>query len=420
MRQGRTGWLAMALLLGAALPAAAAETTATEDVFTPVTAVPFNPTTTPVLGTDGKWHLVYELRLANVGEVPATLESVQVTDMPEAEKAAQGARLGRPIGLLPDRSRRPPTVLAEFGAESFPERLRQLYLQTAENAEIGVNAARLFLIDLALAPHEPLPAQLRHVLGLTGQRNLFDPEPARQRYAAATVEVTRRLPVLRPPLAGAGWVAFNGCCGPDRPHRATPIPVNGRLHYAERFAIDWLKLDSQGRLVSGPVSDVASYAGYGEELLAVADGVVVATLDGLPDQVPPNDPVPSTVTLENIGGNHVVLDIGDKFFALYGHIKPGSVRVRVGQKVRAGAVLGLLGNSGNSSAPHLHFHVMDGASVLGSEGVPYVLRRFKLAGKIPAAALGAPGADYRRFLLARPQPRSKQFPLDLDVVDFTR
>jgi murein DD-endopeptidase MepM/ murein hydrolase activator NlpD len=115
-----------------------------------------------------------------------------------------------------------------------------------------------------------------------------------------------------------------------------------------------------------------------------------------------------------------VLDIGDKFFALYGHIKPGSVRVRVGQKVRAGAVLGRLGNSGNSSAPHLHFHVMDGASVLGSEGVPYVLRRFKLAGKIPAAALGPPGSDYRRFLLARPQPRSKQFPLDLDVVDFTR
>lgn len=420
MRRRRTGWLTVALLLRAALPAAASETAAGEDVFTPVTAVPFNPATTPVLGTDGKWHLVYELRLANVGEVPAALESVQVTDISEAERAVQDPRLGRPIGLLPDRSRRPPTVLTEFGAESFPERLRGLYLQPAENAGIGVNAARLFLIDLALLRHEPLPVRLRHVLGLTGQRNLFDPEPARQRYAVATIEVTRRLPVLRPPLVGTGWVAFNGCCGPDRSHRLTPIPVNGRLHYAERFAIDWLKLDGQGRLVSGPVSDVASYPGYGEKLLAVADGIVVSTLDGLPDAVPPNDPNPSTLTLQNIGGNQVVLDIGDKFFALYGHIKPGSVRVRAGQKVRAGTVLGLLGNSGNSSAPHLHFHVMDGASVLGSEGVPYVLRRFKLAGRIPAAALGPPGVDYRRFLLARPQPRTKQFPLDLDVVDFTR
>jgi murein DD-endopeptidase MepM/ murein hydrolase activator NlpD len=148
---------------------------------------------------------------------------------------------------------------------------------------------------------------------------------------------------------------------------------------------------------------------------------VVATLDGLPDQVPPNNPDPSTITLENIDGNHVVLDIGDGFFAFYAHMKPGSVRVRVGQKVRAGAVLGLLGNSGNSSAPHLHFHVMDGPSVLGSEGVPHVLRRFKLAGKIPDdAGVDDPDADYRPFLLARPQPRSKQFPLRMDVVDFTR
>jgi murein DD-endopeptidase MepM/ murein hydrolase activator NlpD len=95
--------------------------------------------------------------------------------------------------------------------------------------------------------------------------------------------------------------------------------------------------------------------------------------------------------------------------------------VRVGQKVRAGAVLGLLGNSGNSSAPHLHFHITDGPSVVGSEGVPYVLQRFKLAGKIPDAAVPADlGGDYRSFLLAAPQPRSKQFPLRMDVVDFTR
>jgi hypothetical protein len=229
MRRRRTGWLTVALLLRATLPAAAGE-----DVFTPLTAVPFNPATTPVPGTDGKWHLVYELRLANVGEVPATLEGVQVTDVPGAEEAARRARLGlrgRSIGLLPDRGGRPPQVLAEFGADAFPERLRGLYLQPAENAEIGVNAARLFLVDLALAPHEPAPTQLRHVLELTGQRNLFDPEPAQQRYAVATVAVTRRLPVLRPPLRGTGWVAFNGCCGPDRPHRSTPIPVNGRLHY---------------------------------------------------------------------------------------------------------------------------------------------------------------------------------------------
>jgi murein DD-endopeptidase MepM/ murein hydrolase activator NlpD len=426
MRRVRAGWLAAALILGVGAPAAAAEPAAGEDVFTPLTAVPFNPTTTPVPGTDGKWHLVYELQLANTRPAPATLKGVQVTDVPEAEAAAESARLGRrgrPAGLLADRGGRPPEVLAEFGAETFPERLRQLDNQPAENAEIGVSAARLFLIDLALARHEPPPAQLRHVLELTGQdgTDFTNPEPVEQHYPAATIQVTRRLPVLRPPLAGTGWLGGDGCCGPGGAHRVTAVPVNGRLHYAERFAIDWVKLDGQGRLRSGPASDVNSYTSYGEKLLAVADGVVVATLDGLPDQVPPNDPDPSTVTLENVAGNHVVLDIGDGFFAFYAHMKPGSVRVRVRQKVRAGAVLGLLGNSGNTRTPHLHFHLMDGPSVLGSEGVPYVLRRFKLAGKIPLAAVAPDfGGDYRRFLLATPQPRSEQLPLDGDVVDFTR
>ena len=261
------------------------------------------------------------------------------------------------------------------------------------------------------------------MLKLTGQdgTHLTNPKPVEQQYPAAAIQVMRRLPVIGPPLEGTGWLAAGGCCLPGEAHRTTALAVNGQLHYAQRFAIDWLKLDEQGRLRSGPVSDVASYAGYGKKLLAVADGVVVATLDGLPDQVPPNNPDPSTVTIENLDGNHVVLDIGDGFFAFYAHIKPGSVRVRVGQKVRAGTVLGRLGNSGNSRAPHLHFHIMDGPSVLGSEGVPYVLQRFKFAGNIPDAALQADyGGDYRRFLLAAPQPRKEQFPLDLDVVDFTR
>jgi murein DD-endopeptidase MepM/ murein hydrolase activator NlpD len=151
----------------------------------------------------------------------------------------------------------------------------------------------------------------------------------------------------------------------------------------------------------------------------VADGVVVATLDTLPDQEPPNLPDPSTITVENVLGNHVVLDIGHGLFATYAHMMPGSVRVRVGQKVRAGTVLGLLGNSGNTSAPHLHFHITDTASVVGSEGLPYVLDRFKLAGKIPSAAVPDDlGGDYRAFLLATPELRSKEFPLDMDVVDF--
>ena len=63
------------------------------------------------------------------------------------------------------------------------------------------------------------------------------------------------------------------------------------------------------------------------------------------------------ITLETVGGNNVIMEIGDGLYAFYAHLQPGSLRVKVGDKVRRGQVLGLLGNSGNSSEPHLHFHI---------------------------------------------------------------
>jgi murein DD-endopeptidase MepM/ murein hydrolase activator NlpD len=67
-------------------------------------------------------------------------------------------------------------------------------------------------------------------------------------------------------------------------------------------------------------------------------------------------------------------------------MKPGSVKVKEGQKVKRGEVIGLLGSSGNSTAPHLHFHVMDGPSILGSQGVPYVFDNFSVKGTANEAA----------------------------------
>lgn len=91
--------------------------------------------------------------------------------------------------------------------------------------------------------------------------------------------------------------------------------------------------------------------------------------DGLPENVPQQDPA-AAVTLDNVAGNHVVLGLDKERFALYAHFQPGSLRVKVGDRVRRGQVLGLLGNSGNSSEPRSHLHVSDGVSPLGSEGVP--------------------------------------------------
>lgn len=400
-------------ILGAAWLFAALPAGAAEDLFTPLTAVPFQSATTPVPGTDGKWHFVYELELANMRGVPAELRQVQAVAMPPAKDEPPG----RARGTVAAREASP-DVLASFGPTSFGTRLKQLNNQPAEDVRLELNDARLFLADLAVGRRD-IPARLGHVLEFTGAGvDATNPNPVEQRYTGATLDVTRSLPRIHPPLTGKGWVAINGCCEPGV-HRSTALPVNGKLHFAQRFAIDWMRLDKSGRLRNGPVDQVESYAAYGARIYAVADGVVVSTLDGLPDQVPPSLPDPSTITLANVDGNHVVLDIGHGFYAFYAHMKPGSVRVRVGQKVRAGTVLGRLGNSGNTSAPHLHFHIMDSASVLGSEGLPYVIDRFKFAGNIPDSAVPADmGGNFRRYLLPTSQFRKEQFPLEMDVIDF--
>ena len=72
----------------------------------------------------------------------------------------------------------------------------------------------------------------------------------------------------------------------------------------------------------------------------------------------------------------VVIDIGGGNFAFFAHLKPGSLRVKLGDHVARGDVIALLGNTGNSDAPHLHFHVMDGPSPLDANGRPYVLTHF--------------------------------------------
>src|SRR3954453_15429790 len=137
-------------------------------------------------------------------------------------------------------------------------------------------------------------------------------------------------------------------------------PINGAFSVAERFAIDFARLAPDGRLFTGDPTQLASYSGYGADVVSVTRGVGVRTKDGLVDNVPVGSLPP--ITLDNVGGNYVVVDIGGGHFAFFAHLQPGSLTVQVGNRVRAGQVLGRLGNSGNSDFPHLHFHVMNGPS----------------------------------------------------------
>jgi murein DD-endopeptidase MepM/ murein hydrolase activator NlpD len=123
-----------------------------------------------------------------------------------------------------------------------------------------------------------------------------------------------------------------------------------------------------------------SWYGYGNKVLSVANATVVRILDSLPDNIPlsPDRVVP--VTSETVGGNYVVLKLREGLYAFYGHLKPNSIAVKVGQKVRKGQVLGLLGNSGNSDAPHLHFHLATAPFTLAAEGLPYAYKSYTILG----------------------------------------
>jgi hypothetical protein len=114
--------------------------------------------------------------------------------------------------------------------------------------------------------------------------------------------------------------------------------VNGAIYFAQRFTIDWMRLDDQGRLVHDDPDDVRNYPGYGVSILAVADEMVVSALTNLEDQKPGTLPDPKNITLENVDGNHVVLDLGDGIFAFYAHLQRDSVTVRPGARLQRYAV----------------------------------------------------------------------------------
>jgi Peptidase family M23 len=376
-----------------------AEAAATSDVFTPVIASTLSPEAHPILGTDGAYHVVYELQLTNTKLLPATMQKIDVL------AGSTGSQ-----------------VITSFSDADLVKRLRTLAPQPANDATIEPNTARLFYIELTFKDAAKIPKLLEHRLYLIGAPNPGPAKPASLNYVVAPLKIADDKPlIIGPPLAGPGWVAANGCCNPDITHRGSVQSVNGALYDSQRFAIDWMRLDEQGRLVHGEESDVHNYSDYGADVLAVANAKVVSVLNNLDDQVPGHLPEPSSITIETVDGNHVVLDLGGGHFAFYAHLQKNSVRVRPGDSVKKGAVLGKLGNTGNTSAPHLHFHIMNRPSPMAADGIPYLIEAFDFAGQIDIAAFEAAPAlagDWGKGRIAKSEPRQRQFPLNLNIINF--
>ena len=200
-----------------------------------------------------------------------------------------------------------------------------------------------------------------------------------QQLVGASVPVTAQAVAIGPPLRGGPWLTANGPADGSG-HRRSLIPIAGVPSIAQRFAIDFVKVDSADKTFSGDQLENENYYAEGNDALAVANGTVVEVKDSIPENVPGINSRAVPITLETVGGNHVIIDIGGGYYAFYAHLKPGGVKVKLGDKVKRGQVIGLVGNTGNSTEPHLHFHISDGNSPLGSEGVPYRLDSFEIVG----------------------------------------
>ncbi len=171
------------------------------------------------------------------------------------------------------------------------------------------------------------------------------------------------------PLKGS-WLVINNY---DNTH------THRRSHSAE-FAIDLIQLTSDFMIVPEKNCDNKNYPSYGKKIYAVADGKVVDCFNEFPENPPGwrsrlpeekwNKFKEKYGFVVGICGNYVILEHPDNEYSFYAHMIPGSLTVKQGDLVKQGQVIGLLGNSGNSDAPHLHFHLMNGPSILSARGLP--------------------------------------------------
>lgn len=333
-------------------PAAPAPTPAGPSVATPVVGRVLTAPI-PVPTTDGKVHLAYELQLTNMLDQDVTLTSVAARSGDETLLRLPGDRLA---------------YWTRIAGTSTP------------TTKIGPAQTAYVWLDVALAPDQQVPEQLIHAVGITVPRPMPPLFPGAMTEDIAPVDVQARAPVvIAPPLAGPNWLDGNSCCGMTA-HRMALNPINGEVWAAERFAIDYLQLGPDGRVFTGDKADVNSYPYFGADILAVGDGPVVSTLDGLAEQVP--GIAPTGLPLEHYGGNHVVQDLGGGNYAFYAHLQTGSVTVKPGDRMTTGQVIGSLGNSGNTDAPHLHFHVMSTPDPLRSDGLPFVFSSYRLDSRL--------------------------------------
>jgi hypothetical protein len=249
-------------------------------VAAPLVATP-TASPNPVTGSDGKTHLAYEFVLMNMAPGAVSLEKIETLDA-ESE-----------------------TVIGTLEGEGLEKMMRQN--GGAKGTSMAAGGSGFVFMDVMLAKDATLPKALRHRFAVSvakapgepaaGDRDPAPAPPEQVTFVTNPLAVGPAAIVIAPPLKGSRWVMGGGCCTPYSYHRGATLPLNGTVRVPERFAIDFVQLNDDNRLNSGPIDQLSSYAAFGHEILAVADGTVVETEDGLPEQVPGKLPADATIDM---------------------------------------------------------------------------------------------------------------------------
>lgn len=185
------------------------------------------------------------------------------------------------------------------------------------------------------------------------------------------------------PFRGRWLVFWGGDTAEVNYHHDTPN---------QRFAVDLIGADEKGSTHRGDGAANEDYFCFGREILAPADGEVTQAIEGVADNRP------GSMNPYSLLGNAVMIRHAELEVSVFAHLKQGSVRVKAGDKVRRGQVLGLCGNSGNSSEPHLHFHLQNTPVIQDGIGIKAFFRE--------VAILGG----------GKPQPRKEYSPVKGDLL----
>jgi murein DD-endopeptidase len=241
-----------------------------------------------LLTVAGQRYLAYEIHVTNLRSTAVELTGVEVLD------GDRGTRLAAfRDAALRDRLGRP-------GAPA----------DLADRRSVAAGLRAVVYVWLPLEAAAATPLRLRHRIELR-TTDASRPEPLIVESGPVDVRSERTL-VLDPPLRGGPWVALYDPMLIGG-HRTAIYAIGGRARIPARFAIDWVRLAPDGTHARGDASQIANWYGYGADVLAVADAVVVEAKDDLAEAPTLANETRTRVPLENISGNFICLDLGGRF-----------------------------------------------------------------------------------------------------------